>query len=366
LDALNGIETLKNVRFDGMTISKQGQDDDYDESGLIRLCQQRDQQSNNNNANDLTLGISDTKLSTTFMDGILGANSRVTSLELLDITGLNRVVDTLENCLPQNSSLKRLQLQSTAGPPDPLVLQQSPQDYDDNSRLVNIHRGLGMLRALQGNQTLNVLKLDICCHDSFEYASDLASAVNQIPSLEELVLEVTDTNARRRISNAASFVQQLAHNKTIVDFHFNLDFGEDEIASAEAKATFKQKCCEDINKSLEVAMETNDTLQEISITFLDFQEVPLHANVQFWKKLNQLGRKQLTANLDDRKLWANVLIDQRENPDITYHLMSLNLPVWALSPKPPTSVSSSKRSRDKVGEEDPSNGSKKRILNISS
>lgn len=187
--------------------------------------------------------------------------------------------------------------------------------------------------------------------------------MNQIPCLKELSLDVTDPNATRRITNAASLFQQLvAHNTSLEFFDFTMDFDENEM-DAEAKATFKDNCREEWNQSLEVAMESNDTLQEVTLAVLDFQEIPLCDNVMFWIWLNRIERKKLTANLDDRKLWLDVIIDQRKTPKITYHLLSMNLPVWLISPpsKPPTVVANTKRgNRDVVNVEKSKNRFKKR------
>lgn len=119
-DVLNSIETLKEVSLEQIRISSTVHGDVhygvnssgyYHVAGLTRLCQNRMNQSDdNNNANDFQLRVSDAELSRTALEGILETNSRVTHLDLLGITNINDNMEMLQNCLRQNSTLESFQL----------------------------------------------------------------------------------------------------------------------------------------------------------------------------------------------------------------------------------------------------------------
>lgn len=55
--------------------------------------------------------------------------------------------------------------------------------------------------------------------------------------------------------------------------------------------------------------------------------------VKFWMKLNKGGRGQLLKNSRDRKLWTKALLDNQDEIDTTFWLLSTN-PLLLLEDQP--------------------------------
>ena len=188
-----------------------------------------------------------------------------------------------------------------------------------------------LLESLEDNTTLEAFDLAYICEegDTAQCAARMTTAIANVRSLKKLHINVDDRDPQGGLGSIGFALRGIAQNDALSELHlgvFHVD--EDDICVDEQDTldTIKNTYSVEI-KQLEVAMEKNTALKEVEVVVDNATEnlsLPLSDKTLFWMELNQVGRKELTDDPQDRKLWINTLIEQRDNLKITFHLILSN------------------------------------------
>lgn len=274
LNALSEIESLKDAQLYDMQPSR------TPGSNLERLCIKRIPEGRRS---DIPFGVSMSglEISSTFIESMLGKDSRLTQLELRDIESTKVSQEMMAVCLKSNERLKELRMTSSDG---------------DSS--MAIESGLKILETLKDdNHSLEALQLFVECDEHLQYSSSLTGAVQNTGYLKELHLDLADTNAAGRLVSVSSLLRGLSENKSLSAFH--LDLGPIDARTLLSEYTVK------FNKCLRMGLERNHYMNELTVTVVVTEGslfgrvclIQLSPDVTFWLKLNRAGRRCLQRNL---------------------------------------------------------------------
>lgn len=327
------------------------------DSPLAKLCKISDPINTPNIHNDtieqqqraeLSLNLSGLDIIGSIIQLSFSDQSRLVNLDLVDAPDMDQNVSALAHALRTNQIIKRIQLSCSS-----------------NDINITVKSSIELLQNLQFNHVLEALKMDITYWSDDEkfYGEELARAVSKTCHLKDLSLDIYDKdNTRRQVDAVLGLVKGLQDNCSLTQFELSLcddsgDLRHDDLSDSdeddddeeqeqeerdahEGIADRQQKPKEVVPKAkadlciieqLSNTLRHNHLLQEVELYRNNFELIEPTEEINFWLKLNNLGRYKIERNPDRRDLWVNTVIAQNDDPSTTFYFLRANPALWLVS-----------------------------------
>lgn len=296
--ALNKIDTLESVSLE---TEHPGSHDDAqlsDEEPLANFCKIRPRGSSK-----LSLRLSNLRVTVSMVRALFDKSSRLTALTLSGIEHLNDYVDDMAQDLRKNQSLEKLVL--------------------DGHYLLRFDPAITVLEALEENIALQNLRLEFKIDESplsIASANTMAASIQKFGTLKELNLICDDRRDEEKFDIVAAVLQGLAENTSLTVAKFRQ---RRPISCDKARESLIQICCHTEIEKLGLSLEGNTDFKNLALWVGD-QSISLGAKIEFWLKVNQSGARELGSQPCNRKLWVDMLIENKESPMLSFYVFLSN------------------------------------------
>jgi len=330
LQGLNQVDSLKFLRITGgppyfrsIRHAEDG-DDEEEESPLVQLCRGSGGSSRVNfelRLVDCTPMMSNRLLQSICSSGEShdSSTSRLVKLTLVNCLSHDTNIQELARVLRNNQSLRELLISFSEPPPDNCCL--------------NVPAVIGMLEMLEHNQTLKKLNLDAKCFpldlDAGDTWIQIEDTIARIIYLKTLTLYFHGYSERCNLNVPTLVLRALRQNQVLIKLDITIHW----TGSEEQQRAFEPLYVDECNEQLELALATNKSLQVVELSVMspewELTTIPLNKNIQFFLKMNRIGRKSLDQDPLDRRLWTDTLIEQKDDTALSFHLLSTNIAVFS-------------------------------------
>jgi len=294
------------------------------------------------------LAIGDCTISDRTLEAMFGENSRVEKLCLLDV-----ILSTEQKS--QISTLLRRTKSSTKSRPRPHThTHTAPNNTNQRKRrrscchlkflllrwmdhpYLTVPQTISLLDALEMNDTLKVLHLDVECYKDVlcNMAPTFIESLQRVQGLQFLHVTFNGMRGPQGLECIQSIVRGFDQNTTIrkVDFlvsgyqeyHRPQEGRSDPAAKEKFRTTFTQE----MNASLLHALtspQSRCVLAEFYVYVDGKFIITLTEESAFWLAMNENKLKQtVRQHPDDVHVWNEAILQHRNNPHIIYHLLRQN------------------------------------------
>ena len=248
------------------------------------------------------------------LDPVLEGLCNVTTLSQVKLGGSVLSVDFLR-VLCSKQSLKRLSLPNDALKDDGITamaeaLESNSHIREFSGRLSGLDTATGkrFANVLRVNTTLKSLELRIGDNDWNKYGSAFTDALEANSTLTNVTLFI-DGDATEIVPTAKLLVGAIEKHPSLNSMQIGLRglFKEDALQKAFAGPI----TC--------MLQNSNHLLEEIHIEGMN---IPPEAAL--YLKANRAGRRNLVNNVHAHELWADALINERDDVALSYLLLSMN------------------------------------------
>jgi len=193
---------------------------------------------------------------------------------------------------------------------------------------MSVQEAIDLLRSLEVNDTLKSLTMEVDCSNNM--LSDLAPAfidsLRRIRSLQMLDLRFAGMSGQSGLDCVSSIIRGLGKNKSLKKVDLMVSgycrYDRTEAEKEDLRVSFTK----DVNESLTHALASRSCVLEEFELYVDgtFRIKPSE-EAQFWLTMNKNEMKRKLSNRpDDFEFWRDMIIENRSDPKIVYHLIRQN------------------------------------------
>ena len=188
---------------------------------------------------------------------------------------------------------------------------------------VRFDPAITVLEALEENIALQNLRLEFKIDESplsIASANTMAASIQKFGTLKELNLICDDRRDEEKFDIVAAVLQGLAENTSLTVAKFRQ---RRPISCDKARESLIQICCHTEIEKLGLSLEGNTDFKNLALWVGD-QSISLGAKIEFWLKVNQSGARELGSQPCNRKLWVDMLIENKESPMLSFYVFLSN------------------------------------------
>jgi len=297
------------------------------------------------------LAIGDCTVSDRTLEAMFGENSRVEKLCLMDVIlskdQKNQISTLLRRTRNSNSRTctRTSKNDKNGGRRSCCNLKYLLLRWMDHPYLT-VPQTISLMDALEMNDTLKVLHLDVECYKDVlcNMAPAFIDSLKRLNGLQILHLTFNGMSGQKGLDCIKSIVRGFDQNTTIKKVDFLVSGYQDyrQELSDQQKEEFRTNFNKDINSSLLHSLTSKNSrcvLEEFYLYVDGKFPITLNDEIKFWFSMNKNDLKHtLSNNPDDFKLWIDAIIQYRCNPKIVYHLLRQNHALLLLPPRTTTNI----------------------------
>lgn len=199
---------------------------------------------------------------------------------------------------------------------------------------LTVPQTISLMDALEMNDTLKVLHLDVECYKDVlcTMAPAFIDSLQRVHGLQFLHVTFNGMRGPQGLECIQSIVRGFDQNTTIrkVDFLVSgyQEYRRHEGSTPSAKEEFRTTFTKEMNSSLLHALtspKSRCVLEEFYLYVDGNFPITLTEDSEFWLTMNENNLKQtVQQHPDDFQVWNDAIIQHRHNPNIIYHLLRQN------------------------------------------